>query len=474
MSHDSPKSDDVRTEYSSEDEARTRQFLTAISRDLGIPSEIATNVRFSGSGDLPSVFAVSDFAAAAVAAAGAAVGELVATRFGVPPSVVVNRRLASLWFGFSIRPVGWALSAPRDPVTGDYATADGWIRLHTNAPHHRDAALSVLGVRADRSAVLRAVVNWKADALEAAVVQNKGCAAAMRSSATWRTHAQGESVNREPLVATRATAESGASALTSTPERPLRGVRVLDLTRVLAGPVATRFLAGFGADVLRVDPPTWDEPGVVPDVTLGKRCARLDLRAAGDREVFFDLLRHTDVFVHGYRSDALDNLGLDARTRREIRPGLIDVALDAYGWSGPWRHRRGFDSLVQMSAGIADAGMRMLGKDVPTPLPVQALDHATGYLLATAVIRGLTQRIATGQGFEARTSLARAAQLLINGPAGKLYGDLGASWEGNWSDDIEATEFGPARRLRSPVTIGDTPMHWDRPAPKLGSSAPIW
>jgi hypothetical protein len=463
-----------RAQYSSEDEARTRQFLTAISRDLGIPSEIATNVRFFGSGDLPSVFAVSDFAAAAIAAAGAAVGELVATRFGVAPRVVVSRRLASLWFGFSIRPVGWTLPAPWDPIAGDYATADGWIRLHTNAPHHRDAALSVLGVSADKSAVSCAVANWKADALETAVVQNKGCAAAMRSSAAWRTHAQGESVNREPLMAARATADFGASALTSTPDRPLRGVRVLDLTRVLAGPVATRFLAGFGADVLRVDPPTWDEPGVVPDVTLGKRCTRLDLRDPGDREVFFDLLRSADVLVHGYRSDALDNLGLDARTRREIRPGLVDVALDAYGWSGPWQHRRGFDSLVQMSAGIADAGMRMLGKDRPTPLPVQALDHATGYLMAAAVVRGLAQRIATGQGFEGRTSLARMAQLLISGPAGRVTGDLGPAGEEDWSDDIEATEFGPARRLRSPVTLGDTPMHWDRPAVKLGSSAPAW
>ena len=462
MSHDLPKSDD------SENEARTRQFLTAISSDLEIPSELAANVRFSGSGDLPSVFAVSDFAAAAVAAAGAAVGELVAARFGVAPTVVVNRQLASLWFGSSIRPLGWTLPAPWDPVAGDYATADGWIRLHTNAPHHRDAALSVLGVTADRSAVSRAVVSWKADALEAAVVQNKGCAAAMRSSAMWRTHAQGKSVNREPLVAARATGESGASALASTPERPLRGVRVLDLTRVLAGPVATRFLAGFGADVLRVDPTTWDEPGVVPDVTLGKRCTRLDLRDPGDRKIFFDLLRSTDVLVHGYRSDALDNLGLDARTRREIRPGLVDVALDTYGWTGPWRTRRGFDSLVQMSAGIADAGMRMLGKDRPTPLPVQALDHATGYLMAAAAIHGLAQRKATGHGFEGRTSLARVADLLISGPEGRIDGDLGAAEEKCWSDDIEATEFGPARRLRPPVTIGDTLMHWGSAGRQVG------
>lgn len=474
MSLDSTKSDHARAQYSSEDESRTRQFLTTISRDLGIASEALANVHFRGSGDLPSVFAVSDLATAAVAAAGAAVAQLVATRFGALPRVTVSRRLSSLWFGRSIRPHGWKLPAAWDPIAGDYPTADGWIRLHTNAPHHRDAALSVLGVSADKSEVARAVVNWSADALETAVVQNSGCAAAMRSMAAWATHAQGESVSREPLVATQVTGDCRDSTLSSTPERPLRGIRVLDLTRVLAGPVATRFLAGFGADVLRIDPPVWDEPGVVPDVTLGKRCARLDLRNSSERAVFLDLLRRADVLVHGYRSDALDNLGLDAQALRAIRPGLVDVSLNAYGWGGPWRNRRGFDSLVQMSSGIADAGMRILGKDRPTPLPVQALDHTTGYLMAAAVVCGLSQPVGTAHGFGALTSLARTAQLLVSGPAGGASGDLGPATEEDWSESIEATDFGPARRLRSPVTIGDASMQWDRPAVKLGSSAPAW
>jgi len=473
QSHDLSKFVEPGTQYSSEDEARTRKFLTSISRGVGITSEIAANVRFSGTGDLPSVFAVSDLATAAIGAAAAAVAELIAASFGTLVQVAVSRRLASLWFGYSIRPDGWTLPALWDPIAGDYPTADGWIRLHTNAPHHRDAALSVLGVSADKSEVSHVVANWKSEALETAVVQSKGCAAAMRSMATWATHAQGKSVSREPLLAIRVTDDSGNFPMSSTLDRPLQGVRVLDLTRVIAGPVATRFLAGFGADVLRIDPLTWDEPGVVPDVTLGKRCARLDLRNDSDRAIFLGLLRRADVFVHGYRADALENLGLDARTRRETRPGLVDVSLNAYGWSGPWRNRRGFDSLVQMSAGIADAGMRKLGKDRPTPLPVQALDHATGYLMAAAVVRGLAQRIVTGQGFEARASLARTAQLLVSEPAAKASGDL-TSAEADWSEAIEATQFGPALRLRSAVTIGNTPMRWDRPAVKLGSSAPAW
>jgi hypothetical protein len=453
---------------------RTREFLTAMSDSLGSEQATAGEVSFGGSGSLPSIFPVSDFAAAAVGAAGVAVADFMTAAFGARPRVTVDRRLASLWFGFSIRPIDWALPTPWDPIAGDYATADGWIRLHTNAPHHRAAALAVLGVAAKKQAVAAAVSHWKAQELETAIVGNKGCAAAMRSLSEWRTHPQGDAVIRERLIDARATADSGNPLNISIPERPLQGIRVLDLTRVLAGPVATRFLAGLGADVLRIDPPTWDEPGVVPDVTLGKRCARLDLRDADGRATFLDLLRKADVLVHGYRSDALDNLGLDARLRREIRPGLVDVSLDAYGWSGPWRNRRGFDSLVQMSVGIADAGMRTLGRDRPTPLPVQALDHATGYLMAAAAVRGLSERLRTGRGFEGRTSLARVAELLLSAPVAEIAGNLGAADEADWSDALESTDFGMARRLRSPLNIAGTPLQWDRPARKLGSALPNW
>jgi hypothetical protein len=445
-----------------------------MAESLGGEHGTVGGVSFAGSGSLPSVFPVSDFAAAAVGAAGVAVADFMTAAFGTRPRMTVDRRLASLWFGFSIRPIDWTPAAPWDPIAGDYATADGWIRLHTNAPHHRAAALSVLGVAAEKQAVAAAVTHWKAEELETAIVGNKGCAAAMRSLSEWRTHPQGVAVVQEPLINSHATADCGNPLNLSISKRPLRGIRVLDLTRVLAGPVATRFLAGLGADVLRIDPPTWDEPGVVPDVTLGKRCARLDLRDADGRSIFLELLRRADVLVHGYRSDALDNLGLDARLRREIRPGLVDISLDAYGWTGPWRNRRGFDSLVQMSVGIADAGMRTLGRDRPTPLPVQALDHATGYLMAAAAVRGLRERLETGRGYEGRTSLARVAELLIGVPPTAMAGNLTAADEADWSDGVEASDFGMARRLRSPITIGSTPLQWDSPARKLGSALPTW
>ena len=358
--------------------------LTALWTACGGPPAAAANLRVTGAGSLPSIFPVTELATASIGAAMLATSELIAARHGAHPAATIDRRLASIWFGTSIRPQGWSTGA-WEPLTGDYRTADGWIRLHVNAPHHRAATLAVLQSAPDPAAVAAAVRTWPANALEAAVLAQSGCAAEMRDRAAWADHPQGRAVAAEPLLHIAPGEAGPAPGWTVPADRPLHGVRVLDMTRVLAGPVATRFLAGFGAQVLRIDPPFWDEPAAVPDVVLGKNCARLDLRTQADRDRWEGLLTQADVLVHGYRSDALDRLGLGMARRRALRPGLVDVALDAYGWSGPWRARRGFDSLVQMSCGIADAGMRQPGRDRPTPLPVQALDHATGYLLAAAV-----------------------------------------------------------------------------------------
>lgn len=230
-----------------------KQFLQSIWLALeGAPAEL-DRVAFEGVGDLPSVFAVSDLAAGSIAAASLAVAGLGET--GSP--VRVDRRLASLWFGASVQPIGWQAPPVWDSIAGDYRGADGWIRLHTNAPHHRHAALSVLGAAAERSAVAAAVRRWSVESLEIAVVERGGCAAAMRSMEQWAAHPQGAAVGNEPLAWIQRS--EGEAWRSNAPRLPLAGVRVLDLTRVLAGPIATRFLAGFGAEVLRIDPPGWDE-----------------------------------------------------------------------------------------------------------------------------------------------------------------------------------------------------------------------
>jgi len=454
------------------DSART--LLTTFLGALDIASP-TPEIELSAGGTLPSVFAVSDLAQASVGAAGAALSTLIAISGDSLPAVRVNRDLASAWFGYSIRPQGWKMPTPWDSVSGDYRGNDGWIKLHANAPHHRAAILEVLGVSGDHEAVSRGAVAWSAQDLETAVVSAGGAAAAMRTVAQWREHPQGQLVAKEPLVSLERTSKTDDHATAFARHgRPLERVRVLDLTRVLAGPVATRLLAGWGAEVLRIDSPDWDEPAVVPEVGLGKRCARLDLRSPDGLERFLALLSTTDVLVHGYRADALDRLGLGSVIRDTVRPGLVDVSLDAYGWTGPWRNRRGFDSLVQMSSGIADAGRVAAGSDTPVPLPVQALDHATGYLMAASAISGLSLRATEGVGSHWRMSLARMAELLIttaDGGATSLENTIEVP---EATGPIEHTSWGDARRLAPPLDVDGAPLRWSIPAHALGSDEPTW
>ena len=446
-------------------------LLTPIQAALALPQ---TPLTFTEAGALPSTFAVTELASASIGAAGQAVAQLIQQQTGRLPSVIVDRRLASFWFSSSIRPVGWETPPLWDPVAGDYASADGWIRLHTNAPHHRAAAERVLGHVADRAEMASKVVAWNAAELEQAIVDAGGCAAQMRSWQAWQQHPQGLAVNAEHLVQRQTFEPAANRPWRGSAARPLAGLKVLDLTRVLAGPVASRFLAGLGADVLRIDSPTWNEPGVVPEMTLGKRCARLDLKTAADRQVFEGLLKDTDILFHGYRADALEQLGYTASALQQLAPGLIDVSLNAYGWSGPWRNRRGFDSLVQMSCGIADAGMAWKHADKPVPLPLQALDHATGYLMAASAIQALRERLASGRGGSAQLSLARTAKCLMEAGPVPEQPALRAEALEDQGLVVEQTAWGPAHRLLAPLTISGTPLQWDLPAGELGSHRPRW
>ena len=432
--------------------------------------------KVAGEEYLPSKFNVTDLATWSLGAVGCAVLALT-ERMGLandPPAVTVNRRLACLWFNRSIYPIDWQLPPLWDSIAGDYQAQDGWIKIHTNLPHHRRAALSVLGVAADRDALRKAIATWRKDALETAIVNAGGVSAAMRTRNQWIHHEQGQAVAGDPLVKWSEPKNITMSDWSPTPERPLSGLRVLDLTRVLAGPVATRTLAGFGADVLRIDPMQWDEANIVPDITLGKKCARLDLRSKADRHIFENLLADADVLVHGYRSGALDNLGYSEAERQTISPALIEVCLNAYGWTGPWHQRRGFDSLVQMSSGIADAEQRWAGADKPTPLPVQALDHATGYLMAASVIRAIDDVLAGKGRRNAKLSLARTAELLFANQHDQPETHPIKAGTADFSTATETTVWGQAHRLKPPVTVVGIPMKWDRPACELGSSEPRW
>lgn len=451
---------------------KARALYAQLSGEFSLPCLLHIN----GAGNLPSYYPVTPLITASVALAAMALSRLLAIKHGGHETVTVDRRLASLWCKTSIKPEGWEIPPAWDSLAGDYATADGWIRLHTNAPAHRKVVESLLGKAQNREALAQRVLMWKKAELEQAVVQAGGCAAQMLSPEEWQQHVQGKSLQNEPLFQRSLSPAAALPEWTLSREKPLAGIKVLDLTRIIAGPVATRFLAGLGADVLRIDPFGWDETSQEADLTLGKHCARLNLHNPQDRHRFEELLRDADVIVHGYRAGALHKLGYGSEQRRAITPGLVDVCLNAYGWSGPWRERRGFDSLVQMSCGIAQQGMKLSGSNKPVPLPVQALDHTTGYLMAAAVLQGLAQRMETGQGSESRLSLARTTRELMENGASAVSDEplIESAHQADFSPEPEMTTWGHARRLLAPVCLENTLLQWYLPASALGSASASW
>ena len=359
--------------------------------------------------------------------------ELAARSLGVAPTALDGTRIATSFTSERAFRLNGEAQAAWAPLSGFWSTADGWIRTHANYPHHRGALLRALSIADGEDALLKVLVRQAlatSSALEAedAITATGGVSAAVRTAEEWRGHPHGTQVGAQPLLRVRELAaaappsgRSPAAAVGGPGARPLDGIRVLDLTRVLAGPICTRTLALWGADVLRIDPPFLAEPEWIHlDTGAGKRSALLDIRA--DRQRFAELLADADVLVHGYRPGALGALGLDELLDELLagRPGLIVASLSAWG-PGPWRARRGFDSIVQAASGIAMA--ESPDGTVPGALPAQALDHSAGYLVAGAVAHLLLRRAARGGSWSVETSLARIAHELLEMPRSELRPD---------------------------------------------------
>jgi hypothetical protein len=436
---------------------------------------------------LPSVFPATAVATAGVALATLGVARLGRARGATDglPRVAVDGRHAAL--ACASEAYLCALDADLgeiwDPIAGNYAAADGWVRLHTNFRRHRQAALATLGLEVDadgvgRAEVAGAVSRWKAVELEDAVAAAGGCAAALRTVEEWRGTEAAAALATQPLVGLTRIAEAPLPNPSAAPprNRPLHGLRVLDLTRVLAGPVAGRFLAAYGADVLRVDePPGEDGAVLVADTTVGKRATALDLRDPAGRERFERLVAGAHVVLCGYRPGALAALGYGPDELAARRPGLVVATLSAYGDQGPWGGRRGFDSLVQLATGIAQECRRATGADRPGALPVQLLDHVTGYLTVAGVTTALARRYTGGGTWRVTTALARTAGWLLDLPrAGAL--DL-PPLPRALPDDLAVDLHGPlghTRHVTCPgAIVGAAPVWRSGPVP-LGHDDPVW
>ncbi|MFI8087820.1 CoA transferase [Streptomyces sp. NPDC086080] len=382
----------------------------------GDPALLSRVSAVERTGVLPARLPVRELARACVGACALAAAELGARRAGgeVPAVRVDDGAVATAFVSERHLRTGGRAAESFAPLSRFWRTADGWVRTHANYPHHRARLLAALGVADDPDAVAAAFAERSAREAEETVYAAGGLAVALRTPGEWAAHEQAAALRSRPLVELARLDASPARALTRVgrdPLLPAAGLRVLDLTRVVAGPVATRTLTLLGADVLRVDAPWLPElPDQHADTGFGKRSALLDLGAG--RDILEELLATADVVVTGYRPGALDRFGLTPRVLAARRPGVVVAELSAWGAYGPWDGRRGFDSLVQVATGIA-AVEGAEGR--PGALPAQALDHGTGYLLAAGVLRALTGQADEGGSRLVRVALARTAGWLLEG-----------------------------------------------------------
>ncbi|UXM89779.1 CoA transferase [Paenarthrobacter sp. JL.01a] len=365
------------------------------------------------------------------------------------------------------------------PASGFRRTSDGWIRLHANYPHHAVRLMEALDASTPQD-VDEALLAMTSLAAEDAINGNRGVAAAVRTRAEWLASPMHAAIRNDPWIAFEPAPASPALGRPSTwrpstdPFRPLAGLRVLDLTRVIAGPTATRFLGALGADVLRIDPPQLPElEEAFVDGGFDKRSAVADVEDPAQLEVIRALVGAADVVVSGYRNGSLDRFGLGAEALLADKPDLVVATLSAWGREGPWQRRRGFDSLVQAACGIAEVyGQEDDGGWKPGALPVQALDHATGYGVAAAVLALLAHRLGTGTGGIAALSLARTAEELFSLPAADGADAAGALQP---PDEREcASLYGRLRFVEPPLMVDGAPLEYRRPPVRYGSSALVW
>ena len=452
--------------------------LSDLCRRAALAPAVAERAVFTGhDGQIPSSFAVGTAAQTTIAAAALAACELGHLRGQARQTVSVALAHAALecacWFRLDGNvPTAW------DQFSGLYRCADGWVRIHTNFVHHRDGALRLMGLtpqtatRADADA---AMLTQHALTFEQAAADAGLVVAALRSFEDWDHHAQGQAIASQPLMTFERIGQAPARAwLPLAPgDRPLTGLRVLDLTRILAGPVCGRTLAAHGADVMLVNSPHLPNIDAIAETSRGKLSCHIDLRTDAGQATLKRLAKDCQVFVQGYRPGGMAALNFDAAALATIHPGIVYVSLSAYGEQGPWAGRRGFDSLVQTAMGFNDAEGQAMGNASPRALPMQILDYATGHLMAFATCAALLRQQQEGGSWHVRLSLAQTGHWLrslgrVTPAAGVKLPDRTAYLE------TSTTGFGELTATRHSAVLSDTPTRWPRPSMPPGSHPPVW
>jgi crotonobetainyl-CoA:carnitine CoA-transferase CaiB-like acyl-CoA transferase len=426
-------------------------------------------------------FRAGEAAAAVLAANATAAADLWCARGGRPQRIEVDVRAAaaSLVSFTYLRYQGASLDRRGLATTALYRTRDGrWIHLHGGFSS-RDGTLALLNCDDDAGAIANAVAGWDAQALEDALAARGICGAKLRGADEWRVHPQGIALARVPVVEILRLGDAAREPLPGPraderDARPLSGVRVLDLTRVLAGPTCARTLAEHGAEVLHVRSPKLPsiEPFII-DTNPGKRSCFLDLDRKEDVQQLRALVRDAHVFSQGYRPGALARRGFGPEELAQMRPGIIVVSIDCYGHEGPFAERPGWEQLAQTVTGMA---LEHAGDEHPALVPAAVNDYTTGYLGALGVMRALARRTTEGGSWHVRVSLARTAMWIMSlrrtAPDAKP-GGFDAASIAPWIIEMD-TAWGPLSRLGPIAHMSETPPRWDLPPAPLGSDPAAW
>ncbi|MFC0241352.1 CoA transferase [Rhodopseudomonas telluris] len=449
---------------------------------ISVGGDAAALERVALTGDepqLPSSFRVDAAAQVSIAASAIAAAQIWEMRSGQTQTIKVDSRHAAIECRSEryLRRDGEPPPPMWDPIAGVYQVkGGGYVRLHTNFPHHRDAVCNVLNCEPTREAVQAALLQWDGEAFETAAYAAGGAVSFMRSREEWQALPQAAALAALPLVEISRIGEAAPKPWPAG-DRPLAGLRVLDLSRVIAGPVAGRTLAAHGADVMLVSSPKLPSiPWLVIDTGRGKLSSYADLTTQAGHAALRALLAEADIFSQGYRPRSLAALGFSPEEAAAINPGLVYVSLSAYGRSGPWAERRGFDSLVQCATGFNHAEGQAAGVSGPKEFPMQILDHATGYLMAFGAMVAKARQAREGGSWHVQVSLARTGQWLW---------EMGRLADGLSAPDISAADaapfladmpsgFGRLTAVRHAAELSATPAHWARPAVPLGSDPAQW
>ena len=468
----------------------THDTVSHIWSQLGLPAEALSSLNLpdstSGPG-LPSSFKLKHIAQSSIAlsALSAALIYSLRNKSSVPKVTVPSLHACVEFKSKKLHTInGQPSNTEIGPIGGLHRTSDGYVRIHDGFPNHRNGALSLLGLppTATRSDVAHATLNWKSTDLETAAFNSNIVIAAVRSYQQWDTTPQAHAISNWPIEVRRlAPGPPGLpSRLADCQGRSLRGLRIIELSRVIAAPVSGRTLAAHGADVLWITSPNLpDLPNIDRDFARGKRTAQLDLSSEGGREQLKALVKDADVFIQGYRPGSLASRGFSPSELATIKPGIVCANMSAYGPSGAWSGNRGFDSLVQTCSGMNVSEAEHFGEGEPArAMPCQALDHAAGYFLATGICAALYKRATEGGSYEVNVSLAGTMKYLRS--LGQYPGNEGFKCPVLNGEEVEeyletkTSGFGELKAVRHSASVEGAMPGWDIMPKPLGSDRPEW